>query len=101
VWVGRVGDVDVELHECPVLLFTPDVQEALSWFQLTHDLQGGYGWAMWQRTSLPVAGGVEDQPAKLMEALALIARHENGLIEQARKQSRGEGRERGKSKRRG
>lgn len=84
-----------------MLLFTADVKEALAWFELTYDLQGGYGWAMWQRTSLPAAGGVEDQPAKLMEALALIARNENAQIEQARKQSRGEGRERGRQKRRG
>lgn len=84
-----------------MLLFTPDVEEALAWFQLTHDLQGGFGWAMWQRMSLPTAGGVEDQPAKLMESLALIARHENAGIEQARQQSRGQGRERGKQKRRG
>lgn len=84
-----------------MLLFTADVKEALSWFQLTYNLQGGYGWAMWQRTSLPAAGGVEDQPAQLMEALALIAQHENALLEQARKQSRGKGRERDKGKRRG
>ena len=62
-----------------MLLFTPDVIEALDWFQLTHQPQGGYGWVQWQRTSLPVAGGVEDQPAKLMEALTLIAREENAL----------------------
>lgn len=67
-----------------MLLFTPDVLEAQRWFELTHDLQGGYGWAMWQRTSLPVEGGVEDQPAKLMETLALIAREENARILAAR-----------------
>lgn len=81
-------DRDVELYECPVLLFTSDVTEALEWFQLTHQLVGGYGWVAWQRTSLPAAGGVEDQPAKLMEALALIARDENALIRQARKTRR-------------
>lgn len=89
------------MHECPVLLFTQVVREALEWFQLTHQLQGGYGWVQWQRTALPAAGGVEDQPAKLMEALALIAREENALIEQARKQSRGKGRERDQEQRRG
>jgi hypothetical protein len=84
-----------------VLLFTPDVKEALEWFQLTYQLQGGYGWVEWQRTALPAAGGLEDQPAKLMETLALIARNKNALIEQARKQSRGAGRERDQEKRRG
>ncbi len=84
-----------------MLLFTADVKEALEWFQLTHQLQGGYGWVEWQRTALPSAGGVEDQPAKVMEALALIAREENALIGQARKQSRGKGRERDQGQRRG
>ncbi len=84
-----------------MLLFTADVKEALGWFQLTHELVGGYGWVAWQRTSLPSAGGVEDQPAKLMETLALIAREENALIGRVKKQSRGKGRERGERKRRG
>lgn len=63
-----------------MLCFTPDVKDALEWFQLTYQPQGGYGWVQWQRTSLPVAGGVEDQPAKLMEALTLIAREENAAL---------------------
>jgi len=60
----------------------------LAWFQLTHQLQGGFGWVQWQRTSLPVAGGVGDQPARLMEALALIAREENALIQRASRKGR-------------
>lgn len=49
-------------------------------FELTHQLRVGSGWAMWQRDSLPSEGGIEDQPAKLMEALALIARIENTAL---------------------
>lgn len=69
-----------------MLLFTPDVKEYLEWFALTHQLQGGYGWMVWQLTKLPANGGVEDQPAKVMEALALIAREENALIQRRQKQ---------------
>lgn len=67
------------------------MNEAREWFQLTHGLHGGPGWVEWQRTSLPAAGGVEDQPAKLMEALALLAREENALIRRAAKQRRAPG----------
>lgn len=61
-------------------LFTRDVRAALRWFELTHQLHGGHGWLAWQRASLPAAGGLENQPARLMEQLALIAREENDAI---------------------
>lgn len=64
-----------------MLQFTADVKDYLEWFHLTHQIHGGYGWVVWQRTSLPLEGGVEDQPAKLMEALALIAREETELLQ--------------------
>lgn len=68
--------------------FTREVESALEWFTLTHQLHGGYGWALWQRTALPAVGGVGDQPAKVMEALALIAREENALIGRATRKGR-------------
>lgn len=71
-----------------MLLFTPEVQQHLELFALTHQLQGGYGWIAWQLTTLPATGGMEDQPAKLMEALALIAREENARIRQQQKTAR-------------
>jgi hypothetical protein len=49
-------------------------------FALTHQLRSGPGWAMWQLEKLPAAGGIEDQPAKLMEALAIIAGEENAAL---------------------
>jgi hypothetical protein len=73
------------MHECPVLTFTPDVTNYLAWFELTHQVHVGAGWTAWQRSSLPASGGLEDQPAKLMEALALIAREENALIWKAQR----------------
>jgi hypothetical protein len=72
-----------------VLVFTPDVKEALEWFQLTFSLHGGPGWLEWQRIGLPHAGGVNDQPAKVMEALTLIAREENALVQRARRRAAG------------
>lgn len=63
-----------------MLVFTPEVKQYLEWFVLTHQLRGGYGWLAWQRVALPIAGGMDEQPAKLMEALAFIAREENAQI---------------------
>lgn len=68
-----------------MLLFTTDVTETFEWFELTHQVKTGTGAPVWQRTSLPAAGGLEDQPARLMEALALVAREENRQIRMAMK----------------
>jgi hypothetical protein len=64
------------------------VREWLQLFELTHQVYGGYGWVMWQRTSLLVSGGIEDQPAKDMEALTLIARIENAALAKRPKRER-------------
>jgi len=69
-------------------VFTREVEEWLEWFALTHQLQGGMGWLAWQRTALPVAGGVGDQPAKVMEALTVIAREENAALQRRGRASR-------------
>lgn len=45
-----------------MLWFTPDVSATLDWFAWTHTL-GEQGWT---RTTLPRAGGLADQPARLM-----------------------------------
>lgn len=57
-------------------------------FALTHSIRVSDGWIAWERTALPVAGGIEDQPAKVMEAMALIAREENALIQRAQKEAK-------------
>jgi hypothetical protein len=64
-----------------VLLFTPDVTEAIEWFTLTHQFTSSAGW---QRVDRPIAGGLADQPAKLMEAIALVAREQNALVSRER-----------------
>lgn len=40
----------------------------------------GFGWAQWQRSALPYAGGLADQPARLMAGLSFIASLKNRLI---------------------
>jgi hypothetical protein len=70
-----------------VLCFTPDVHRYLELFALTHEISAAASVVMWRRTSMPRLGGVEDQSAKDMEALALIAREENALIRQARRRT--------------
>lgn len=79
MWVGY----DVELHICPVLLFTPALETTLTWFDLTYALQVQPGSARWVRTALPEAGGLSEQPARLMAELAWIAQVRNEQIRRA------------------
>lgn len=58
----------------------------LELFELTHSLTGGLGWAMWQRTALPAEGGVEDQPAKVMQALTFLCDQRNRIVDERRPQ---------------
>jgi hypothetical protein len=69
-----------------VLAFTPDVEEVLQLFRLTYELHGGFGWVQWQRRALPETGGIVDQPARVMEALAHVAREENAALHRAQKE---------------
>ena len=59
-----------ETTTCPVLLLTPEVEEAFAWFYETHELEGGGDRPpAWRRTVLPAAGGVAEQDARLMATL--------------------------------
>jgi hypothetical protein len=55
-----------------VLAFTPEVQTALDWFDLTHQIVSDFGRVYWTRSALPAAGGVGDQDAWLMQALECV-----------------------------
>jgi len=70
----------MELHACPVRLFTPDVEGLLSLFAVTHELRVGFGGARWERITLPTAGGIDAQPARDLEALGLIAQVRNAWL---------------------
>lgn len=67
----------MELHACPVRLFTPELEAWLSLFPLTHEVRPGVGWV---RTALPASGGVGSQPAKTIEALEWIRRVWNVVL---------------------
>jgi hypothetical protein len=81
VWL----DDDVALTTCPVLEFTPFVDEVLSWFGSTYDLELGVGVARWRMTTLPYPGALAEQPAKLMEALTFVADVRNTQLLSERK----------------
>lgn len=71
-------------YACPVRLFTPDVEAWLSLFAVTHALRVGLAGARWERIALPVEGGIADQPAKDLQALAWIADVWNGWLGEQR-----------------
>lgn len=68
------------MNTCPVLLLTPFVQEASSLFDVTHEIRLGDGVAYWSRVSLPVSGGIDRQPAKMLQALSVICNVKNDEI---------------------
>jgi hypothetical protein len=72
---------------CPVLTLTPDVEEAFAWFHATHELARDQGRLFWRRTSLPAAGGVGDQDARLMATIEHLAAVQGGILaeQQARR----------------
>lgn len=53
------------------------MEDVVGWFELTYSLDVGLGWARWRLTTLPYAGALADQPAKLMTALAFVAQLRN------------------------
>lgn len=56
-----------------MLAFTPDVEDALEWFRLTHEQQVvGMGAVIWQRTSFPRPGPLAHQDARLMQMLDVV-----------------------------
>ena len=70
----------MELHACPVRLLTPEVKAWLSLFDLTHELRTGQGGAYFQRVAFPASGGVDEQPARTLEALNVIRRVRNRML---------------------
>jgi hypothetical protein len=70
----------MELRACPVRLLTPDVKAWLSLFDLTHEVRRGEGRAYFTRVAFPASGGVDDQPARTIEALNVIRVVRNALL---------------------
>ena len=71
VWHDR----KLALKTCPVRSFTPQVEEVLRLFYLTHTLAAIGQSVTWQRIALVRDGGIEDQDAWLMDAMGIV-RHE-------------------------
>ena len=71
VWHDR----KLALKMCPVRSFTPQVEEVLRLFYLTHTLSAIGQSVTWQRIALVRDGGIEDQDAWLMDAMGIV-RHE-------------------------
>ena len=64
---------------------TPEVVDAIGWFQLTHEVEVGDGGAMWRRRSLPAAGGLDEQDTVLLQSLGVIEAVANTLLWERRK----------------
>ena len=75
------------LYTCPVLAYTPFVEEVFAWFELTYTVDVGLGWARWRRSTLPYDGGMADQPAKLIAALEFVAQQRNAAMAKALKKT--------------
>lgn len=65
---------------CPVLAFTPEVEELYVWFHATHEIANADGRVWWRRTSLPASGGAGDQDCRLMSALEYLEGLTNSLL---------------------
>ena len=89
VWVDT--DVELLVYTCPVLAYTPWVEEVFAWFTLLYTVEVGFGWAQWRRSTLPYEGGMADQPGKLIAALEYVAQQRNAAIAKALKRRRPKG----------
>jgi hypothetical protein len=80
------ADEAIATNECPVRSMTAEVKQAIAWFYLTHEVETvGMGGLVWRLRRLPRAGGLEDQDAWLMEALAYLRAVANELLMTNRK----------------
>lgn len=61
--------------------FTPEIEEGFAWFTWTHQLTE----TGWQRVALPRAGGLGEQPGRLMELLEVFRRTANQVLDERTK----------------
>ena len=67
------------------MLLTPTVRALLQWFDLLYALDVSGPVPQYRRIALPMAGGVAEQPAKLLELVTWVATVRNGrLVRQVR-----------------
>lgn len=75
VWHDKLLVVKV----CPVLSFTPQVEEVLRVFYWTHDIVVLGNAVQWQQRFFPREGGLDDQEAWTMSALGYLRAVHNRL----------------------
>jgi hypothetical protein len=69
---------------CPVREFTAEVEDILAWFYRTHEIDAGLAGGRWRLSQLPRAGGIEDQEARLLEALDHCRAVQNAMLAERR-----------------
>jgi hypothetical protein len=84
-------DDSIVALRCPVLAFTPDVEEWIDRFEDTHQMMGG----SLVRTDLPAAGTLAEQDSRTMEALDVLRHTVDAIIATARTRAQAERRRRG------
>jgi len=77
-----VSDDGVRLKTCPVLLFTPEVEDLQRWFEWTHDVRDGF----YHRSALPGPGSLGEQDAYLMQALDCLRDVSNTVLAEAQRE---------------
>jgi len=83
-------DNPVILNECPVRYLTAENRAWIDIFHQTHQVRvdGLSGYVRFERTALPVAGGLYDQPARDMEALSVLEAVAAAVIDEQTKERR-------------
>lgn len=70
-----------------MLEITPEVQDALEWFDFTHEIYRDDGIPHWRRCGLPRNGAVGSQDAYLMMTLDFLLQvHQTALTAEVRRQ---------------
>lgn len=80
--------------------------ETRFWIELFHQthqvrIEGLSGYVRYERTALPVAGGLYDQPARDMEALEVLEATANAVVAEQAKERRAREKAKPKPRRRG
>ena len=76
-------DKKLVLRQCPVLSFTPDVEETLRLFYWSHELASTGQHLQWRQTHLLTSGAVEDQDAWLTGAFGWLRSVHAQLLQDA------------------
>lgn len=68
-----------------MLVFTPEVESALRWFDATHEIESVEGRLVYRRVGFPGPGSISEQDPLLIEALDWLRTVHNDLVKPKRK----------------